>query len=106
MKNTPQILPSNRRLESDPRASRRGRNFPPAHQNYQNDTLLGSCGTTAKFARGPSFFRISDDYFAHEAPRSSAIDAGVFAALIISAMLAIVNGVEAVSVLIRSVGVL
>lgn len=78
MKNTPQILATNRRLESDPRASR----------------------------RGPSFFRISDDYFAHEAPRSSAIDAGVFTALIVCAMLPIANGLQAVAILVHSISVL
>ncbi|MBA3543035.1 MAG: hypothetical protein H0T83_01115 [Chthoniobacterales bacterium] len=106
MKNTPQILTTNRRLDSDSRVSRRGARFPQAEQNYQSDTLLGSCGTTAEFTRGPSFFRISNDYFAHEAPRGFAVDAGVFTALMVCAMVSIVNGVEAVSALIRSVGVL
>ena len=105
MKNTPHILQLNRRHDSDPRNSRRGRNFPHTDQDYQSSTLHGGCGTPVKF-RHPAFFEISNDYFAEEAPRSFMADAGVFAALMLSAMLPIANGVQAVATLIHSVGVL
>ena len=67
--------------------------------------MHGGCGTPVKF-RHPAFFEISNEYFAEEAPRSFAVDAGVFAAIILTAVLPIVNGVQAVATLIRCVGVL
>src|SRR4029434_6567757 len=105
MKNTPHILEFNRRHESEPRNSRRGRNFPQTDQNYRSSKLHGGCGTSAKFHH-PAFFEISNDYFADEAARSFLVDTGVFAALILSTLLPIVNGVQAVATLIHSVGVL
>jgi hypothetical protein len=66
--------------------------------------LLGGCGTPVKFHH-PAFFEISNEYFAEEAPRGSAVDAAVFAALILTAILPIANGVQAVATLIHSVGV-
>ncbi len=62
--------------------------------------MLGGCGTRVKFD-GPSFFEISNRYFADEAPRSFAVEAGVFAALILTAVLPIVNSVQAVATLIH-----
>ncbi len=106
MKATPQVRNLSQRHESDPRASRNGRTFPPTDQSYQSATLLGTCGTPAKFRRGPSFFRISSDYFAEEEPRGFAADAGVFAALFLAALFPIANGVQAVATLIHSLGVL
>jgi hypothetical protein len=104
MKDT-NIQQIDRRHESDPRTPRRGRTFPQTEQRYQSSRLLGVCGTPAKF-HAPAFFEISNRYFAEEAPHNFAVDAGVFAALILTALLPIVNGVEAVSTLIRSLGVL
>jgi hypothetical protein len=106
MKTRPQILDLKGRPSSDPRASRHSRTFPQTDQSYQSATLLGTCGTPAKFCREPSIFRISHDYFAEEAPRGFAVDAGVFAALFLAALLPIVNSVQAVATLIHSLGVL
>ena len=106
MKNTPHIQNLKQRNESDPRAQRRGRTFPQVTQGYQSTTLVGTCGTPAKFCGEPAFFRLSNEYFADEAARSFAADAGVFAALLLTAVLPIVNGVEAVATLIHYVGVL
>jgi hypothetical protein len=105
MKTTIQILDLKQRHESDRRTSRPGRNFPQAEQHYQSCQLTGNCGEPVKFQE-PSFFKISNDYFADEAPRSFAVDAGVFAALIVTALLPIVNSVQAVATLIHYVGVL
>ena len=68
--------------------------------------MHGGCGTPAKFRGGIPFFQISNEYFAEEAPRSFAVDAGVFAALMLTALLPIVNGVQAVATLIHHLGVL
>ena len=105
MKNIPHILQLNRRHESDSRHSRGGRNFPHTDQNYQTSKLLGGCGTPVEFHH-PAFFEISNKYFAEEAARSFVVDTGVFAALILTTLLPIVNGVQAVATLIHSVGVL
>ena len=104
MKNTPHILECNRRHESDPRNSRGGRNFPQTDQNYRSSKLHGACGTAAKFHH-PAFFEISNEYFAEEAPRGSAVDAGLFVALMLTVMLPIANGLQAVATLLQSVGV-
>jgi hypothetical protein len=105
MKTTTQILDLKQRHESDRRTSRHGRNFPQAEQHYRTCSLPGSCGEPAKF-QCPAFFTISNDYFADEAPRSFALDAGIFAALMLTAILPIVNGVQAVAILGHHVGVL
>ena len=106
MKTTPQIENLKQRDEFNPRAQRSGRSFPQVTQRYQSATLLGNCGTSAKFCGEPAFFRISNEYFAGEAARSFAADTGVFAALILTAIFPIVNGVQAVATLIHCVGVL
>lgn len=105
MKTTPHIQNLKQQNESDPRAQRRGQNFPHVTQNYQSATLTGNCGTPAKFCE-PAFFRLSNEYFAEEAARSFAADAGVFAALLLTAILPIVSGVDAIATLIHIVGVL
>lgn len=105
MKNTTHILHLARRHESDPRNSRGERTFPQTDQNYQGSKLLGGCGTPVKFHH-PAFSEISNEYFAEEAPRSSAVDAGVFAALILTAILPIANGFQAVATLVSHIGVL
>jgi hypothetical protein len=105
MKTTPEIQNLKRRYESDARAPRHAQRFPQTDHHYQTSTLPGGCGQPVKF-HGPAFFEISSEYFADEAQRSFAVEAGVFAALIIAAMLPIVNAVQAVATLIHSVGVL
>ena len=105
MKNTPQIqnLSSGTNRIRALRATARG--FPQIGHNYQSSQLVGSCGTPVKFDH-PAFFEISNEYFAEEAARGFAVDAAVFAALIATALLPIVNGVQAVATLIHTLGVL
>jgi hypothetical protein len=105
MKNTPHIRQLDRRNDSDPHTSRPGRNFPQTAQNYQSSQLVGTCGTPAKFHE-PAFFKISSHYFAEEDQHNFALDTCVFGALMLPALFAIVNGVQAVATLIHSVGVL
>ena len=95
----------NRRHESDPRMVRQNRAFPQTDYHYQSCNLNGRCGTPAQF-REPGFFKISNDYFAEEAKRGFAVDAALFAALIGTALLPIVNSVQAVATLIHTLGVL
>jgi hypothetical protein len=105
MKNTPHIQNLDQRDESDPRAERHGSDFPKVSHNYQNSQLTGSCGSPAKFQH-PAFSEISQKYFADEAARGFLVDTGLFGALLLAAMLPIVNGVEAVGTLIQTLGVL
>ncbi|MDQ3198314.1 MAG: hypothetical protein M3Q46_03855 [Verrucomicrobiota bacterium] len=106
MKTTTHIHRPNHQTNSDPRAARFGRSFPAVDQAYQGASLLGSCGTPARFNREAPFFELSNRYFAQEAPRGFALDAAVFGALILSALLPIVNGAQAVATLIHTAGVL
>jgi len=101
MKMKPLSLNPNKRHRCDQRPARQGRNFPQIEQNYQATSLGGSCGTPAKFRR-PSFFELSQEYFADEAPRDFAVEAAVFTALILTAVLPIVNGVQAVVALVHT----
>lgn len=103
MKDTQHLDQTHRRNFADERATRSS--FPQVHQQFQSSSLQGRCGTPAKFD-GTAFFRLSDDYFAAEAARSSLVDTGVFAALILAALLPIANGVQAVATLIHTAGVL
>jgi hypothetical protein len=105
MKTTPHIEKLNGRHGTDARSSRNERAFPQTEQFYQTARLNGGCGTSARFHQ-PAFFEISNDYFAGEAWRGFAIDAAIFAALIGTALLPIVNGVQAVATLLHTVGVL
>jgi hypothetical protein len=105
MKNKTQIEALNGRHGSDARTSRSQRAFPQTEQFYQSSQLNGGCGTSARFDE-PAFFEISSDYFAQEANRGFAIDAAVFVALIGTALLPIVNGVQAVATLLHTVSVL
>lgn len=105
MKTTSQIQNANKRHEADPRASRPGRNFPQIDCQFQSPTLHGGCGTPSKFRR-PSFYRMSSEYFAEEAPRSFAIEAAFFSALILIVALPVANCVQAVATLIHTLGVL
>ena len=105
MKTTTHNEALNGRHGSDVRISRNSQTFPQTEQFYQSSRLNGGCGTSAGFHR-PAFFEISSDYFADEAGRGFAVDTAVFAALIGTALLPIVNGVQAVATLLHTVGVL
>lgn len=105
MKNTPHTQNLNKRHRSEYRAARNGQPFPEIAHHFQASNLSGSCGKPAKFER-PAFSDISKDYFADEAPRGFAVDAALFAALIATALLPIVNGAQAVATLIHHIGVL
>jgi hypothetical protein len=97
----PLNLNPNKRHRCDQRPARQGRNFPQIEQSYQATSLGGTCGTPAKFPR-PSFFEISQEYFADEAPRSFAVEAAIFTAFALTALLPIVNSVQAIAALVHT----
>ncbi len=105
MKNTPHTQNLSKRHQSENREDRNGQPLPEITHHFQASDFSGSCGKPAKFEH-PAFSDISKDYFADEAPRGFAVDAALFAALIATALLPIVNSAQAVATLIHHIGVL
>jgi hypothetical protein len=102
MKDPTHTLNLTKRHQSEQRVVRNGRRLPHIEAHLHANTLTGGCGAAAKFERA-SFYKISNQYFAEEAPRSFAVETGVFAALIAMALLPIVNGIQAVAALIHTI---
>jgi hypothetical protein len=105
MKHTPYLELHRSRYQSEDRSARRVRVSPQREACYKSPQLHGACGTPAKFHR-PAFFELSNRYFADEEPRGIAIDTAVFVALIGSALLPIVNSVQAVAALLHGLPVI
>ncbi len=105
MKNTPHTQNLSKRHQSENRDRGNAQAFPKITHHFQAGNCSGSCGRPAKFDY-PAFSDISKDYFADEAPRGFAMEAALFAALIATALLPIVNTVQAVATLIHHIGVL
>ncbi|MBA3834008.1 MAG: hypothetical protein H0X34_19385 [Chthoniobacterales bacterium] len=105
MNNTPHTQNLSKRHQSENRDCRNGRPVPEITQHFQASNFSGSCGSPTKFEH-PAFRDISKDYFADEAPRGFAVDAALFAALIATALLPIVDTAQAVATLIHHIGVL
>jgi hypothetical protein len=105
MKNTPHTKILSKRQQAENRESRKGQSFPQITNHFQASNLTGSCGKPARFAH-PAFSDISKDYFADEAPRGFAVEAAIFTALSATALLPIVNSLQAVTTLIQHLGVL
>ncbi|MEO6871638.1 MAG: hypothetical protein ABI233_05395 [Chthoniobacterales bacterium] len=105
MKNTPHIQSQSKRHQTEARNRQNGGRFPEISASYQASSLKGTCGKPAHFDTS-AFSDISRDYFAAEEPRGFAVEAAVFAALIATALLPIVNGVQAVASLIQHTGIL
>ena len=105
MKNTAHTYILSKRHQSEARARQHGVRVSATSASYQENNLKGTCGTPARFDR-TAFSDISRDYFAAEEPRGFAVDAAVFAALIATALLPIVNGFQAVATLIHHIGIL
>lgn len=83
------------------------RDLPKTDYNYHNSNLAdfgGRCGGSYKGAR--SFREISQSYSNHEARHSFIAEAAFFALIIMTAAVPVLEGARALSVLVRSVGVL
>jgi len=106
MKTTNQIPNTNKRHDSGSARVCYGRNFPKTDFNYHSASLAdcgAGCGATF---RAPSFCDISRDYLNREARNNFLIEAALFAMIVITAALPLLNGARAVAGLIRSLGVL
>ena len=78
-----------------------GRRLPAIDFNYQAISTGYSGGRCARL-RGPSFRNISRSYFDTEENNDFLLEAGVFAAIMLTAALPLINGASAVLNLIRS----
>jgi hypothetical protein len=105
MKNTPHTQSLSKRHQTEARERQNGARFPEISASYQASSLPSTCGKPASFDSS-AFSDISRDYFAAEEPRGFAVEAAVFAALIATALLPIVNGAQAVAALIQHTGIL
>jgi hypothetical protein len=80
-----------------------GRNFPVTDFNYQAVSLDGFNGRCAR-ADAPSFRSISRKYFDTEAQQHFLAEASVFAGIMLTAAVPLVNGAHAVLNLVRASG--
>jgi hypothetical protein len=106
MKTTNQIPNTNKRHDSGSAHLRYGRNFPKTDFNYHNASLAGCGGRCGVTFRAPSFRDISRDYLNREARNNFLIEAALFAMIVITAALPLLNGAHALAGLVRSLGVL
>lgn len=102
MKPTPQFTTKNRRDLSP--AARQGFASPLTDYNFRSPItdFPGGCSG----GRGPSFRGISNDYFKREARGHFAAEAALFALIIFTAAIPVVQGVRSALELVRVTGVL
>ena len=106
MKTTNQLPNTNKRHDSSSACLRYGEKFPKTDCNYHNTSLAGcGAGRGATF-RAPSFRDISRDYLNREARNNFLTEGALFAMIVITAALPLLNGAHAVAGLVRSLGVL
>ena len=101
MKPTIQFNEKSRRDLTD-RDFRKGSALPKTDYSRQAGSLGGRCFGSHE----PSFRSISQDYFKNEARRSFASEAFLFAVIVVTAGLPILNSASAMMHLVRSFGVL
>ena len=104
MKPTIQFNEKSRRDLND-RASRKGVAFPRTDYSLQAASIANGGGRCFG-SRRPSFRSISQDYFKNEAPHSFAGEAALFAVIVMTAAVPILNSVSALLHLVRSFGTL
>ena len=106
MKTTNQLPNINKRHDSTYARLRYGGKFPKTDYNYHNISLAGcGAGRGATF-RAPSFRDISRDYLNREARNNFLTEAALFAMIVITAALPLLNSAHAMAGLVRSLGVL
>lgn len=104
MKPTIQFNEKSRRDFSD-RDSRQGSALPQTDYSYQGDSVA-NMGGRCFGSRRPSFRSISQDYFKNEARHSFAGEAALFAVIVMTAAVPILNSASALLHLVRSFGTL
>jgi hypothetical protein len=101
------MKPANKNINIGNRSGRdnRGQNFPVTDYNYQPNGCAdrGHCGP--RFGtNGPSFRGISNDYFAREARHNFAAEGTIFAVIVMTAALPILNSATALFHFLHSTG--
>jgi hypothetical protein len=98
MKPTTQFNEKSRDLSD--RESRRGSTVSKTDYSFQAASVAN--GGRCFGSRRPSFRTISQDYFKNEAPQSFAGEAALFAVIVMTAAVPILNSVSALLHLVRS----
>jgi hypothetical protein len=76
--------------------------FPKTDCNYTALTLTGSCAK--RIANANEFRKISENYFAHEAPHSFAGEGAFFAVLVMTVAAALLSNASALHDFVRAIG--
>ena len=97
------IFQINHRYESSAHTARMRRRSPKPDFDYQAATLDDIRGRRVEDCN-PPFHALSRDYFAREAHRHFATEAAAFFLLMMTTLLPLFNGANAVVTLIRSTG--
>jgi hypothetical protein len=98
------IFQINHRYRSSAHAARMSRRSPKTDFDYQTATLDDIRGRPVEDCK-PPFHALSRDYFTHEAHEDFAIESAAFFLLMMTTVLPLFNGANAVVDLIRSTGV-
>jgi hypothetical protein len=97
------IFQINHRYRSSAQAARMSRRSPKTDFDYQTATLDGIRGRPVEYCK-PPFHAVSRDYFTREAHQDFAIESATFSLLMLTTVLPLFNGANAVVELIRSTG--
>jgi hypothetical protein len=95
------IFQINHRYRSSAHAARMNRRFPKTDFDYQTATLDDVRGRPVEDCK-PPFHAVSRDYFTREAQQDFAIESAAFFLLMMTTVLPLFNGANAVVELIRS----
>jgi hypothetical protein len=76
--------------------------FPKTDCNYTAVALTGSCAK--RIANAHEFRKISENYFAHEAPHSFAGEGAFFAVLVMTVAVALLSNASALHHFVRAIG--
>lgn len=76
--------------------------FPKTDCNYTAVALNGSCAR--RIANAHAFRKISENYFAHEAPHSFAGESAFFAVLVMTVAVALLSNASALHHFVRAIG--
>src|SRR5437870_9431195 len=97
------MKPISQKIENEKSGRSNLRHLPLTDYNYQS-VDLESFGSPCSRTDGSSFFRISNDYFKTEASKYFLAEASVFAAILATAALPLINGAHAVLHLVSTLG--
>ena len=104
MKPTLNLIETNHRAECQT-ARRKGNGWPQTDYNFKPNSTADFSGR-CQGSPAPSFRRISEDYFKHEAPAHFMSEAAVFGVIALTAAVPMVQGIRGAAHFLRALGVL